>query len=237
MGGGPLDQPTKGTSVMNRRKKKRKKELGKGGEEKKKFERKGHEWQLIWGVSATPQRAMTSSGIEVREEEKGLFKKLAAYRGRNYICAKHAQVLLCCGGNHFQRWGLEGWINQLCLLWGLFITKNLSHEILRSPPKKKKPAMFSFSSVLWRANFSQRALVFLGLWPCTSAVSAKPPRTFKLSLMSGLKGKKKNVLPTLTPPLPTPPTLSPFPQHWEHIKPLQCMVGRHGVKCTRKECY
>lgn len=148
MGGGPLDQPTKGTSVMNRRKKKRKKELGKGGEEKKKFERKGHEWQLIWGVSATPQRAMTSSGIEVREEEKGLFKKLAAYRGRNYICAKHAQVLLCCGGNHFQRWGLEGWINQLCLLWGLFITKNLSHEILRSPqktPKKKKNPLCSVS--------------------------------------------------------------------------------------------
>lgn len=145
MGGGPLDQPTKGTSVMNRRKKKRKKELGKGGEEKKKIERKGHEWQLIWGVSATPQRAMTSSGIEVREEEKGLFKKLAAYRGRNYICAKHAQVLLCCGGNHFQRWGLEGWINQLCLLWGLFITKNLSHEILRSPPqKKKKPRYVQF---------------------------------------------------------------------------------------------
>lgn len=40
---------------------------------------------------------MTSSGIEVREEEKGFFKKLAAYRGRNYICAKHAQVFLCCG--------------------------------------------------------------------------------------------------------------------------------------------
>lgn len=46
MGGGPLDQPIKGTSVMNQRKKKRKKELGKGGE-KKKTERKGHEWQLI----------------------------------------------------------------------------------------------------------------------------------------------------------------------------------------------
>ena len=148
MGGGPLDQPTKGTSVMNQRKKKRKKELGKGGEEKK-IERKGHEWQLIWGVSATPQRAMTSSGIEVREEEKGLFKKLAAYRGRNYICAKHAQVLLCCGGNHFQRWGLEGWINQLCLLWGLFITKKSFSRNLTV----QKNTTFSLSSVLWRVNF------------------------------------------------------------------------------------
>lgn len=45
-GRGLLDQPIKGTSVMNQRKKKRKKELGKGGREKK-IERKGHEWQLI----------------------------------------------------------------------------------------------------------------------------------------------------------------------------------------------
>jgi len=48
---------------------------------------------------------MTSSGIEVREEEKGFFKKLAAYGGRNYICAKHAQVLLCCGGESFSEAG------------------------------------------------------------------------------------------------------------------------------------
>lgn len=84
---------------MNKRKKKRKKELGEGGEGEK-TERKGHEWQLIWGVSATPQKGMTSSGIEVRAEEKGFFKKLPAYQGRNYICAKHAQVL--------QRWGRGG---------------------------------------------------------------------------------------------------------------------------------
>lgn len=124
-----LDQPIKGTSVMNQRKKKRTKEVGKGGPRRKSNERKGHEWQLIWGVSATPQRAMTSSGIEVREKEKGFFKKPAAYRGRNYICAKHAQVPLCCGGNHFQGWGLKGWINQLCLLWGLY-SKNVSHHML-----------------------------------------------------------------------------------------------------------
>lgn len=134
----------KGNLSYEPEKEKEEERIGQRGRGKKKIERKGHEWQLIWGVSATPQRAMTSSGIEVREEEKGLFKKLAAYRGRNYICAKHAQVLLCCGGNHFQRWGLEGWINQLCLLWGLFITKNLSHEILRSPQKKKKPRYVQF---------------------------------------------------------------------------------------------
>lgn len=85
---------------MNHRKEKRKNELGK--EEREQNERKGHEWQLIWGVCATPQRAMTSSGIEGSEKEKGSFKKLAAYRGCNYICAKHAQVLLCCGGSHVQ---------------------------------------------------------------------------------------------------------------------------------------
>lgn len=237
MGGGPLDQPTKGTSVMNRRKKKRKKELGKGGEEKKKFERKGHEWQLIWGVSATPQRAMTSSGIEVREEEKGLFKKLAAYRGRNYICAKHAQVLLCCGGNHFQRWGLEGWINQLCLLWGLFITKNLSHEILRSPQKKKKPRYVQFLLRPVKSEFLPTCTRLFGSLAVHVSCECKTTQNIQTVLNVRIKRKKKNVLPTLTPPLPTPPTLSPFPQHWEHIKPLQCMVGRHGVKCTRKECY
>jgi len=35
MGGGLLDQPIKGTSVMNQRKRKRKKESGKRGREKK----------------------------------------------------------------------------------------------------------------------------------------------------------------------------------------------------------
>lgn len=45
-GTGLLDQPIKGTSVMNQRKKKRTKGLGKEGE-KKKLKEKGHEWQLI----------------------------------------------------------------------------------------------------------------------------------------------------------------------------------------------
>ena len=139
MGGGPAWSTHKGNLSYEPEKEKEEERIGQRGREKK-IERKGHEWQLIWGVSATPQRAMTSSGIEVREEEKGFFKKLAAYRGRNYICAKHAQVLLCCGGNHFQGWGLEGWINQLCLLWGLFITKIFLTKRLRS-----KNTMFSVS--------------------------------------------------------------------------------------------
>lgn len=191
MGGGPLDQPTKGTSVMNRRKKKRKKELGKGGEEKKKIERKGHEWQLIWGVSATPQRAMTSSGIEVREEEKGLFKKLAAYRGRNYICAKHAQVLLCCGGNHFQRRGLEGWINQLCLLWGLFITKNLSHEILRSPPKKKKTRYVQFLLRPVKSEFLPTCTRLFGSSAVHVSCECKTTQNIQTVLNVRIKRKKK----------------------------------------------
>lgn len=167
-GRGLLDQPIKGTLVMNQRKKKRTKELGKGGQ-RRKLKEKGHEWQLIWGVSATPQRAMTSSGIEVREEEKGFFKKLAAYRGRNYICAKHAQVPLCCGGNHFQRWGLEGWINQLCLLWGLFITKIFLTTSLWS----KNTSIFSASAVLRRVD---SAFVF---W--TSCSCPNQPDNVKLS--------------------------------------------------------
>lgn len=149
-----LDQAIKGISVMNHRKKRGRKNWAKG-EREKKNERKGHEWQLIWGVSATPQRAMTSSGIELREGEKGFFKKLAAYRGRNYICAKHAQVLLCCGGNHFQWWGLECWINQLCLLWGLFITK-----IFLTKSSQPINNMFPVSPVLWRVNFLKVHLSF-----------------------------------------------------------------------------
>lgn len=151
-----------GTSVMNRRKKKRTKELGKGGGMKE----KGHEWQLIWGVSATPQRAMTSSGIEVREEEKGFFKKLAAYRGCNYICAKHAQVPLCCGENHFQGWGFGGWINQLCLLWGIFLTTSLW----------SKNTIFSVSSVVWRV----KSAFLFGLAVFVNC-DTKPPRKFNLS--------------------------------------------------------
>lgn len=181
---------------MNQRKKKRKKELGKG--ERKKNERKGHEWQLIWGVSATPQRAMTSSGIEVREKEKGFFKKLAAYRGRNYICAKHAQVLLCFRGNHFQGWGLEGWINQLCLLWGLFITKIFLTTWLCS-----KNTMYPMFPVPW-SEFLKSAFVF---WTCCSChlwVQNHPEN----SNCPDVRINKKNVLPTRTPPLPTPPTLS-----------------------------
>lgn len=156
---------------MNQRKKKRER-IGQRAREKKNW-KKGHEWQLIWGVSATPQRAMTSSGIEVREEEKGSFKKLAAYRGRNYICTKHAQVLLCCGGNHFQGWGLQGWINQLCLLWGLFITKIFLTK--SSCSKNMLPV-----PLYWGEWISSKCICLL-VWLLLSTVSAKPPRKMKLS--------------------------------------------------------
>lgn len=181
----------KGNLSYEPEKEKEEERIGQRGRGKKKIERKGHEWQLIWGVSATPQRAMTSSGIEVREEEKGLFKKLAAYRGRNYICAKHAQVLLCCGGNHFQRWGLEGWINQLCLLWGLFITKNLSHEILRSPPKKKKNRYVQFLLRPVKSEFLPTCTRLFGSSAVHVSCECKTTQNIQTVLNVRIKRKKK----------------------------------------------
>lgn len=113
----------------------KKKELGKGGKRKKNTERKGHEWQLIWGVSATPQRAMTSSGIEEREERRGSFKSSPLPQAVITFVLNMPKCSCAAGRIIFPGWGLEGWINQLCLQWGVFTAKkkkkkSFSHQIL-----------------------------------------------------------------------------------------------------------
>lgn len=123
MGDGFFINPVKGEPrLWTGEKKEKKKESCKRGEEKS--------WKKrSWVAVDLRSFCDPTKGLDIirywseEEEEKGFFKEPAAYRGRNYICTKHAQVLLCCGGNHFQRWGLEGRVNQRCLLWGLFITK------------------------------------------------------------------------------------------------------------------
>lgn len=100
-----------------------KKRIGQRGTEKKNTERKGHEWQLIWGISATPQRAMTSSGIEEREERRGSLKSSPLPQAVITFVLNMPKCSCAAGRIIFPGWGLEGWINQLCLLWGVFIAK------------------------------------------------------------------------------------------------------------------
>lgn len=89
-------------------------------------------------------------------------------------------AVLGCGGDHFQGWGLEGWINQLCLLWGLFIAK-----IFLTTSICSKNTMFPVSSILWRMNFPEVYLSF-GLAVLVSC-ECKTTQKIQTVLMSGLK--------------------------------------------------
>lgn len=109
-----------------------KKRIGQRGTEKKNTERKGHEWQLIWGISATPQRAMTSSGIEEREERRGSLKSSPLPQAVITFVLNMPKCSCAAGRIIFPGWGLEGWINQLYLLWGVFIAKK-KKKIFLSP--------------------------------------------------------------------------------------------------------
>ena len=122
-----LDQAIKKTSVMNHWMKRRagggKKNWAKGERGKKHTERKGHEWQLIWGVSAIPQRAMTSSGIEEGEERRGSLKSLLLPQAIITFVLNMPKCSCAAERIIFPGWGLEGWINKLRVLWDVFTAK------------------------------------------------------------------------------------------------------------------